>query len=114
MSTCPGTLRTTVPLASASGAKLGSNLRIWYSSSNSGTFCAKTYDNLAGSHHIEVLIRRAEWRTPWFDSGTFAIYAGGVAVYGAATKCVWVFGRVTVKGVNYEARLRLKGPGATC
>jgi len=114
MSTCPGTLRPVVPLASASGAKLSSTLNIWYSGSNSGTFCAKTYDNLPGSHHMEVVIRRADWQTPWYDSGMFTTYAGGVAVYGAATKCVSVFGRVTVNGVNYEARSTLKGPNATC
>lgn len=103
MSTCPGTLEYIYVLENASGANLGGTLQIWYSSSNSGTLCAKTYDNLAGSHHMEVVIRRLDWQTRWYDSGTFTTYAGGVAVYGVATKCITVFGRVQVNGVNYEA-----------
>jgi hypothetical protein len=115
MSTCPGTLKYIYALENASGANLGGTLQVWYSSSNSGTFCAKTYDNLAGSHHMEVVIRRLDWQTNWYDSGTFTTYAGGVAVYGAATKCISVFGRVQVNGVNYEARdWPLPGPNATC
>jgi len=111
---CPGTLRATYPLRSASGATLGSTLNIWYSSGNGGTLCAKTYDNLPGTHHMEVVVRRADWQTAWSDSGTYATYAGAIAVYGMPTKCAWVFGRVQVNGVNYEARVKVRGPQATC
>jgi hypothetical protein len=114
MANCPGTLRATYPLRSASGATLGSTLNIWYSTSNGGTLCAKTYDNLTGSHHMEVVVRRADWQTAWSDSDTYATYAGGIAVYGMQKKCAWVFGRVQVNGVNYEARVKVRGPEATC
>jgi hypothetical protein len=114
MSTCPGTSLGTYSLYSASGATLGSNVEFWYSSANSGTLCAKTQDNLAGSHHMEVVVRRADWQTPWSDSGTYTTYAGGIAVYGMDTHCARVFGRVTVNGVNYERQVYAKGPHATC
>ena len=106
VTTCPGTLNPgdIHPLYNASGNTLGSNIQIWYSSANGGTYCAKTYDNLSGSHHIEVVVRRGDWTTNWYDSGTYTTYAGGIEVFGAATKCVYFFGRVTVNGVNYESR----------
>jgi len=110
VSTCPGTYLGYVTLRDSSGFSLGSTLDIWYSSLNSGTFCAKTYDRIDGSHHMEVVIRRTDWQTPWYDSGMYTTYAGGVEVFGAATKCVAFFGRVTAGGVNYEGRTLLCGP----
>jgi hypothetical protein len=75
-----------------------------------------TFDNLTGSHHMEVVIRREGWTTPAYDSGTYTTFAGGMIHYGsaAAGKHVYIFGRVT-NGVNYEARLKCS-PGApvTC
>jgi hypothetical protein len=103
---CPGTLVTDFPLRSSSGAWRGGVLEVWYSSDNGGTYCAFTRDNEDGSHHMEVVIRRGDWKTNWYDSGTFKYYVGGVKVFGAAAKIVYLFGRVTVNGVNYEARVR--------
>jgi hypothetical protein len=71
-------------------------LEIRYSSSNSGTMCAKVYDSAGGSHLMSVSIRRADWRTVWSDSGTFSTYAGGVEVLGAATHCVAVSGNLSM------------------
>jgi hypothetical protein len=51
---------------------------VWYSPAGSGTFCAMTFDNLAGSHHIEVILRHEDWQTPWYDSGTYSTFAGGI------------------------------------
>ena len=83
----------------------GSYAQVWYSASNGGTFCAKTYDNIAGSHHMEIVVRRDDWQTPAYETGTYTTYAGGIAVYGVdAPHCAWIFGRVTVNGVNREVR----------
>jgi len=106
LSGCPGTLTYVVYLRNAAGTSLGSALHVWYSSASGGTYCAMTFDNLASSHHMEVVVRRGDWQTWWYDSGTYNTYAGAIAVYGAASKCVYFFGRVTVSGVNYEVRLK--------
>jgi hypothetical protein len=66
-----------------------------------------TYDNLSGSHHMEVVVRRSTWQTPWYDSGTYSVYAGGIQHYGSDGNCVIFFGRVTVNGVNYERTVKL-------
>ncbi|WP_410606326.1 hypothetical protein [Amycolatopsis sp. lyj-109] len=62
----------------------------------SGTFCAKTFDNLAGDHHIEIILQRVDWSTRWYDSGTYSTYAGGIYVSGANTHCTRVYGEITV------------------
>lgn len=106
VSTCPGTLIYVLTMYDQYGHDVGSRLHIWYSTGSGGTYCAKTYDNLSDSHHIEVVVRRGDWQTNWYDSGTYTTYAGGIEVFGAATKCVYFFGRVTANGLNYEARLK--------
>jgi hypothetical protein len=113
VSNCPGSRVTDFYLLSSSGAWRSGVLEVWYSSGSSGTYCAFTRDNIAGSHHMEVVIRRGDWTTNWYDSGTYNYYAGGVEVFGAAAKTVYLFGRVTVDGVNYEARVRCD-PTASC
>lgn len=106
VSNCPGSRVVDFDLRSASGAWRSGILEIWYSSGSGGTYCAFTRDNIDGSHHMEVVIRRGDWTTKWYDSGTYKYYAGGVEVFGAAAKTVYLFGRVTVDGVNYEVRIR--------
>ena len=114
VSSCGGTLIDGYYLATGSGSTQGSLLNIYYSTSGSGTFCAMTFDNLSGSHHMEVVVRRGDWTTNWYDSGTYNTFAGGIQVFGAAGKCVYFFGRVT-NGVNYEVAVGLiGGTGAVC
>ncbi|MEU3459396.1 hypothetical protein ABZ721_05490 [Streptomyces sp. NPDC006733] len=100
-SSCAGQTWKTVTLRHGS-TELG-YLQIWYSGGyQGGTYCARAGESIAGAHHMEVVVRRGDWQTSWHDSGTYNDYAGCIDVYGAASKCVHLFGRVTVNGVNYE------------
>lgn len=100
-SSCPGQSVKLVKLRNGT-AELG-YLQIWYHGTyNGGTYCARVGDGISGAHHMEVVVRRGDWQTPWYDSGTYNEYAGNIDVYGAAGKCVHFFGRVTLNGVNYE------------
>jgi hypothetical protein len=96
-SSCSGDLVYHIPLSGTSGY-----INVWYSPAGSGTFCAMTFDNLAGSHHIEVILRHEDWQTPWYDSGTYSTFAGGIYVSGMNTRCAYVWGRVVVNGVDYN------------
>ncbi|MCG8916153.1 hypothetical protein L6E12_10160 [Actinokineospora sp. PR83] len=96
-SSCSGQLLHHIPLAGTTGY-----VNVWYSSAGSGTFCAMTFDNLAGSHHTEVILRHEDWDTPWYDSGDYTTYAGGIYVSGMNTRCAWVWGRVVVNGVDHN------------
>jgi hypothetical protein len=96
-SSCSGDLIYHIPLSGTSGY-----IDVWYSSAGSGTFCAMTFDNLAGSHHIEVILRHEDWQTPWYDSGDYTTYAGGIYVSGMNTRCAYVWGRVVVNGHDYN------------
>jgi hypothetical protein len=109
VATCPGSVLRGYYLSDTSGNTLGSILQVWYSSANGGTYCAKTIDNLSGSHHMEVIVKRERWTTSWYDSGTYTTYAGGIVVYGAtaAGECVDFYGRVVVNGVKYSAYPRI-------
>jgi hypothetical protein len=109
VTTCTGTFVYSAPLLSAGGAFAGSYVEVLYTSANNGTLCAKTFDNLEGSHHMEIVLRRTTWQTSWSDSGTFTTFAGGIQHFGTGV-CVTVFSRVTVNGVNYEDRIGLS-PG---
>lgn len=100
-SSCSSQLVYHIPLVASSGRTQGYT-NVWYSSAGSGTFCAMTFDNLAGSHHMEVILRHEDWQTPWYDSGTYTTYAGGIYVSGMNTRCAWVWGRVVVSGVDYN------------
>ena len=100
--TCPGSVYATIDIPGPA------YILVWYSTANSGSYCAKTFDNEAGSHSMSVSIRRADWRTVWSDTGTFTTYAGGVGVMGVATKCAEVSGWVTSGGV------RRSGSGLVC
>jgi hypothetical protein len=95
--TCSGEPYRVYPLPGTTGY-----IEVWRSYAGSGTFCAKTFDNLAGSHHIEVILQRVDWQTRWYDSGNYSTYAGGIYVSGANEHCTYVFGRVTVDGVNHD------------
>jgi hypothetical protein len=96
-------------LYSSTYQTLGSYLDIFYSTAAGGTFCAKTLDYLDGAHYMSVAVRRGDWVTKWYDTGTYSDYAGGIQVFGAAGKCVYFYGLVTVNGVKYEGRLGLTG-----
>jgi hypothetical protein len=96
--TCSGVALPQIPLPGTSGY-----VQVWYSSAGSGTYCAMTFDNLAGSHHIEVILQRDGWQTRWYDSGTYSTYAGGIYVSGANSHCTGVYGEVTVDGVAHAS-----------
>ena len=106
VATCSGTLVYTSSLRTAAGTWGDSYVDITYTTANNGTLCAKVFDNLSGSHHMEIVVRRSTWQTPWYDSGTFDTYAGGIQHFGNGV-CVIFFSRVTVNGVNYEDRIGL-------
>jgi len=95
--TCSGTPGQPIPLSGTSGY-----VQLWYSSAGSGTYCAKTFDNLPGSHHTEIILQRDDWQTRWYDSGTYSTYAGGIYVSGANTHCARFYGEVTVDGVAHK------------
>ncbi|MCZ4098459.1 hypothetical protein C8250_041180 [Streptomyces sp. So13.3] len=98
---CPGQTWKNVTLRNGT-TELG-YLQIWYHGTyKGGTYCARAGEGIPGAHHMEIVVRRGDWQTSWYDSGTYNDYAGFIDVYGAATKCVHFFGRVTVNGVNYE------------
>jgi hypothetical protein len=113
VNSCGGTFVGSSYLYDNGGAgsrTLGSQLHIWYSTAGGGTYCAMTFDNLSGSHHMEVQLRRQGWTTPWQDSGTYSTFAGGIQHFGSNGNCVFFFGRVTVNGVNYETKFGLRAP----
>ncbi|MER7663934.1 MULTISPECIES: hypothetical protein [unclassified Streptomyces] len=90
-------------------------LRIWYSPANRGTFCAKVTDEMNGKHPMAVSIRRADWKTVWRDGGTFEHYAGGVVVYGAAGKCVDVYGYAKEDALTeYRSHAFVEAEGQNC
>ncbi|WP_336324029.1 hypothetical protein [Streptomyces lavendofoliae] len=100
-SSCAG--QTWKTMALRNGTKEFGYMQIWYSGSyKGGTYCARAGEGISGAHHMKIVVRRGDWRTPWYDSGTYNQYAGYIDVYGAATKCVHFFGQVTVNGVNYK------------
>jgi hypothetical protein len=94
--TCNGAPYLNIPLSGTSGY-----VEIWLDTAGSGTYCAKTFDNLAGDHHMEIILQRVGWQTRWYDSGTFSTYAGGIYVSGANAYCTLVYGVVTVNGVDH-------------
>jgi hypothetical protein len=98
---CSGEPRALIPLPDTSGY-----VQVWYSTAGSGTYCAMTFGNLAGSHHIEVILQRDDWQTRWYDSGTYSTYAGGIYVSGANTHCTGGYGEVTVDGVAHPSGWR--------
>lgn len=89
-------------------------LDVYWSPANSGTYCAYTFDDIPGSHHMEVKLRRSGWKTAWQDSGMYSSYAGGIQHFGSNGKCVLFFGRVTVNGVNYETKFGLRSDQSFC
>jgi hypothetical protein len=109
VSSCGGTLVSTWVLESSTYDEQGSFLEIFYSGAAGGTFCAMVQDYLPGSHYMSVTVRRGDWVTPWYDTGTYNDYAGGIQVFGAAGRCVYFYGLVTVSGVKYEFRIGLTG-----
>ncbi|WP_328617542.1 hypothetical protein OHS18_15645 [Amycolatopsis sp. NBC_00355] len=97
--TCNGTFLERITLPQTAGY-----VDVWYSSAGSGTFCAKTFDNLPGRHHIEVVLQHAGWTTRWYDSDdNYDSYAGGIYVSDANTLCAQVYGEVTVNAVPHAS-----------
>ncbi|MEC3977518.1 hypothetical protein [Amycolatopsis sp. H20-H5] len=86
---CPGNELPSTDLGSG-------RLRLWYSTLNGGTLCAKVYDDLPGSHNMYVSINRTDWKTIYSDDGYYTTYAGGVAVFGINGKCANVNGTLEV------------------
>lgn len=109
---CGGSLVDVEPLSSSSGSTSGSFMDVSYSTANGGTVCAMVYDNINGSHYMSVNIRRSDWVTDWDDTGTFTTYAGAVEVYGAAGKCIFLYGQVTINGVPYYTKFGITGSAA--
>lgn len=76
VTTCPGTELhkegLPKPLKNQLGEQAGT-LRLWYSSANGGTNCAKVYDDASGSHSMSVSIRTDTSATVT-DSGTFSTF----------------------------------------
>ena len=88
--TCNGEPVTPIPVPGTTGY-----VQIWRDYAGSGTFCAKTFDNLGGDHHMEIILQREDWSTRWYDSGTYSTYAGGIYVSGANTYCTKLYGEIT-------------------
>ncbi|MFJ6718708.1 hypothetical protein [Streptomyces sp. NPDC091259] len=95
-SSCKGSPVTRMPLADRVGY-----IQVWYDGAGSGTYCAMTFDNRAGSHNMEIRVRRYVWQTSWYDRGSYSTYAGGVYVSGANTYCAEITGWVEVNGTRY-------------
>ncbi|WP_206793161.1 hypothetical protein [Amycolatopsis sp. MtRt-6] len=99
VATCPGTEIRNYGLPKLLSNSLGEQagvLRLWYSSANGGTNCAKVYDNMSGSHPMSVSIRTERMTTPVTDSGTFSTYAGGVVVTRTDGLCIYVSGSLSL------------------
>ncbi|MDQ0794983.1 hypothetical protein [Streptomyces sp. B1I3] len=93
---CKGSLVRTIGLPDSVG-----QIQVWYDSSGSGTYCAKTYDNRSGQHRMEIRLRHWKWATSWNDTGLYDTYAGGIYVSEADTQCAYVSGWVEVNGTRY-------------
>ncbi len=97
--TCKGAFLEQIDIPQTTGY-----IRVSYSSEGSGTFCAMTFDNLDGKHHIEVVLQHAGWTTQWYDSDdNYETYAGGIYVSDANTSCAKVYGEVTVNGARHPS-----------
>ena len=99
VATCPGTEIHNYGLPKLLSNSLGEQagvLRLWYSTANGGTNCAKVYDNASGSHSMSVSIRRENMTTPVTDSGTFSTFAGGVVVTHTDGLCIYVSGSLSL------------------
>jgi hypothetical protein len=75
---------------------------IYWTSAGSGQFCAMTYDVVDGRHHMEVRIRRTDWRTSWYDNGYYDKYAGAIYVGGMEGRCAHISGWVEFYGIKYS------------
>ncbi|MEU9214049.1 hypothetical protein AB0D27_40710 [Streptomyces sp. NPDC048415] len=93
---CKGHWVKTVPVPDGMG-----EIKIWYDPAGSGTYCAKTYDNRAGDHNMEVRLRHQEWAASWHDTGVYSTYAGGIYVSQADDWCAFVSGWVEVNGTTH-------------
>lgn len=93
---CKGVALPRMPLSDGVGY-----IQVWQDFVGSGTYCAKTYDNRAGSHAMEIRVRRYVWQTSWYDRGSYSTYAGGVYVSGSNTYCAEITGWVEVNGTRY-------------
>ena len=70
-------------------------LEVWKDFSGSGTVCAKTSDNMPGSHWMGVTLERSDWATTFTDSGNYSTYAGIIYV---STANMGPYEYVTVRG----------------
>ncbi|WP_410567817.1 hypothetical protein [Amycolatopsis sp. cmx-4-61] len=115
VATCPGTeihdYGLPKPLSNSIGEQAGV-LRLWYSSANGGTNCAKVYDNVSGSHPMSVSIRTERMTTPVTDSGTYSTYAGGVVVTHTDGLCIYVSGTLSLGSGSVNQFRASAGPVA--
>ncbi|HUQ57835.1 hypothetical protein [Lentzea sp.] len=74
---------------------------VYWTSEGSGQLCAMTYDVADGRHHMEVRIRRLDWKTSWYDNGYYDRYAGAIYVGGMEGRCAHISGWVEFDGVKY-------------
>ncbi|WP_326944149.1 MULTISPECIES: hypothetical protein [unclassified Amycolatopsis] len=115
VTTCPGTELhkegLPKPLKNQLGEQAGT-LRLWYSSANGGTNCAKVYDDASGSHSMSVSIRTDTSATVT-DSGTFSTFAGGVVVTGTNGHCIYVSGSLSL-GTGQVNQFRASAGPVAC
>jgi hypothetical protein len=95
-SSCKGTPLPRMPLSDKVGY-----IQVWLDDAGSGTYCAMAFDNRAGSHTMEIRVRRYVWQTSWYDRGSYSTYAGGIYVSGANIYCAEITGWVEVNGTRY-------------
>jgi hypothetical protein len=84
-------------------------LEVWQDFSGSGTVCAKTSDNMSGSHWTGVTIGRSDWETTFTDHGYYSAYAGIIYVSTANPEYVQVqvTGWVEVGDTVYSRTYRM-------
>ncbi|MEV5721680.1 hypothetical protein AB0L41_48185 [Amycolatopsis mediterranei] len=101
---CKGSPYDSIPLGNGHAY-----IDVWRSAEGSGTLCAMTYDVQDGRHSMEVIIRREDWQTGWYDIGDYDRYAGAIYVGGTEIHCAYISGWVAVDGVTYDGNLGRDG-----
>jgi hypothetical protein len=80
----------------------------WRDNSGSGTVCARTSDNMSGSHWLGVRLGRDDWTTTFTDSGNYSTYAGVIYVSMANLHnydCASVIGWLETSDDVYSSRI---------
>ncbi|WP_328449503.1 MULTISPECIES: hypothetical protein [unclassified Amycolatopsis] len=95
---CPGTELhkegLPKPLKNQLGEQAGT-LRLWYSSANGGTNCAKVTSDGNNPRSMSVSIR-TETSATVTDSGPYSTYAGGVVLTGTNGHCIYLSGNLSL------------------